>query len=91
MKHLGEKKAAKEIFRSLVKGGKGRMVSDVVNFYGAEGTTGATVEGINAAATYTRALGENGLGHRMKTRRLMAKVLKLNPAHLGAKTFDYSK
>lgn len=91
LKHLGEKKAAKEIFRSLVKGGKGRMVSDVVNFYGAEGTTGATVEGINAAATYTRALGENGLGHRMKTRRLMAKVLKLNPAHLGAKTFDYSK
>lgn len=84
MQKLGRKAEAREIFRNMVSEGKSRIITEYINFYGAEGTTGATVEGKNAAAYYTQALGELGLGHKGKARRLLKKVQTLKPDHLWA-------
>ncbi len=82
LKKLGRKSEAKAIFRKMVEEGKNAVVEDYVNFYGAEGTTGKTVESINAGAYYTKALGELGLGRKCAARRDFKKVLKLKPADL---------
>ena len=63
------------------------VVTQHVNFYGAEGTTGVTVDIINSAAYYTQALGHLGLGHRGKAKRLFAEVQRLKPDHLWANEF----
>ncbi|MBO4475847.1 MAG: DUF5107 domain-containing protein [Bacteroidales bacterium] len=81
---LGRKGEAKEIFRNMVSEGQSRIITEYINFYGAEGTTGATVEGKNSAAYYTQALGELGLGHKLKARKLLRKVQSLKPDHLWA-------
>ena len=47
----------------MVSEGKGGIIKEFINFYGAEGTTGTSVEVKNAEANFTRALGELGLGH----------------------------
>lgn len=85
LKHLGENKAAKEIFRSMVNEGKHSIVDHFVNFYGAEGATGYTVEGLNANAYYTRALGELGLGHKGRAVRHLKKSRDLVPENLWVK------
>lgn len=82
---LGRKAEARDIFRDMVSEGKSRIITEYINFYGAEGTTGATVEGKNAAAYYTQALGQLGLGHKGQARRLLKKVQELKPDHLWAK------
>ena len=84
LKKLGKKKEAKAIFKAMVKEGKSRIVTQYVNFYGAEGTTGSTVETINSAAYYTQALGYRGLGRTCKGNRLLKKVKSLKPDHLWA-------
>ena len=84
MKKIGRKAEAKALLKAMVADGKAGVVTQFVNFYGAEGTTGRTVEAINAEAYYTRALGELGLGHRCKARRLFKKVKTLKPDHLWA-------
>ncbi len=84
LKKLGRKAEARAIFKAMVKEGKSRIITEYINFYGAEGTTGATVEGKNAAAYYTQALGHLGLGHRIKAKRLFKKVLDLQPDNLWA-------
>lgn len=81
---LGRKAEARDIFRAMVSEGKSRVITEYINFYGAEGTTGATVEGKNAAAYYTQALGQLGLGHKGQARRLLKKVQELKPDHLWA-------
>ena len=87
LKKLGRKAEARAIFRAMVKEGKARMVTDYVNFYGAEGSSGHTVDGVNAGAYYTKALGELGLGRKCAARRDFKKVLKLKPADLWAARF----
>ena len=84
LKKLGRKAEAKAIFRKMVQEGKGRIVTDYVNFYGAEGSSGHTVDDINAGAYYTKALGELGLGRKCAARRDLKRVLKLKPADLWA-------
>ena len=87
LKKLGRKAEAKKIFRQMVSDGKASVVTQYINFYGAEGTTGKTVDSINAEAYYTMALGEHGLGHRARARRLFKKVQSLKPDHLYANEF----
>lgn len=84
LKKLGRKAEAKAIFKAMVSEGKSRVITEYINFYGAEGTTGATVEGKNSAAYYTQALGQLGLGHKCKGRSLLRKVKELKPDHLWA-------
>lgn len=85
MKKMGRKDEAKDIFKTMIKEGESRIITEYINFYGAEGTTGATVDGKNAAAYYTQALGHLGLGHKGKAHRLFKKVLELQPDNLWAK------
>ena len=84
LKKLGRKAEAKAIFKSMIAEGKAGMVTEFINFYGAEGTTGKTVESINASAYYTKALGQLGLGRKWSARRTLRKVIELRPADLWA-------
>ncbi len=84
LRKLGRKAEAKKLFRQMVADGKAAVRTQYVNFYGAEGTTGSTLDIINSAAHYTRALGEKGLGHSWRAKRLFKKVQKMDPDHLGA-------
>lgn len=84
LRKLGRKAEAREICKAMVKEGKSRVIKEYINFYGAEGTTGATVEGKNAGAYYTRALGELGLGHKLSGRRYLKKVVALDYDNLWA-------
>ncbi|MBP9998632.1 MAG: DUF5107 domain-containing protein [Bacteroidales bacterium] len=85
MRKLGRRAEARAIFKAMVSEGQAGIITEYINFYGAEGSTGATVEGKNAAAYYTQALGQLGLGHRIRARRLFRKVLEMQPDHLWAK------
>ena len=87
LERLGRKAEAEAIFSALVADGEAAVVTQHVNFYGAEGTTGVTVDIINSAAYYTQALGHLGLGHRGKAKRLFAEVQRLKPDHLWANEF----
>lgn len=82
LKKLGRRAEARAIFKQMVKEGKAAIVTEYNNFYGAEGTTGKTVEGINAGAYYTQALGHLGLGHRLRGNACLRKVIKLKPDDL---------
>lgn len=82
LKKLGHKKQARAIFKQMIAEGKAGMVTEFINFYGAEGTTGKTVESINASAYYTKALGELGLGRKFRARRDLRKVISLKPGDL---------
>ena len=84
LRKLGRKGEARAIFKKMVADGKGAVITEYINFYGAEGTTGATVAGKNAAAYYTEALGQLGLGHKCAARRLLKKVKTLKSDHLWA-------
>lgn len=84
MKKLGRKAEARALFRQMVKEGRNGIIKEYINFYGAEGTTGVTVDGKNASAYYTRALGEMGLGHKLAARRYLKKVVSLDYDQLWA-------
>lgn len=84
LSRLGRKAEAKELFRNLVDAGKNAIVEDYVNFYGAEGTTGATVESINTKAYYTMGLGYKGLGRGGKAKSCFRKAVSLKKDHLWA-------
>ena len=84
LKKLGRKAEAKKLFKQMIKEGEARIVTQYVNFYGAEGTTGSTVDQINSGAYFTQALGHKGLGHNWRGNRLLKKVKSLKPDHLYA-------
>ena len=48
--------------------GEAAIVEDIVSFYGAEGTSSLTVEGINTMAYRMMGLGHLGLGARQRHR-----------------------
>lgn len=82
LKKLGRKAEAKKLFRALVDAGKDGIVEDVINFYGAEGTTGATIETVNTNAYYTMGLGYKGLGRGCKAKSCFRKSVKLKKDNL---------
>ena len=82
---IGEQNKAKKIFNTLVEEGKSKIVQHVVNFYGAEGTTGKTVETVNTKAYYIIGLGELGLGNTAKAKECFEKSLKLKNDNLWSK------
>ena len=84
LEKLGKKEDAKSIFNTLLEVGRNGIVESYVNFYGAEGTTGKTVETINALAYYTMGLGELGLGNVSAAKKYFAKSLELKPDNLWA-------
>jgi len=81
---LGEKIKANSIFESLLESGKKAIVTDVVNFYGAEGSTGLTVNDINSKAYYTMGLAYLGLGYKTKAKNCFEKTIQLKKDHLWA-------
>ena len=84
LKALGRKAEAKALFRELVDEGKKCIVTDFVNFYGAEGTTGETVATVNTRAYLTMGLGYKGLGRPFKARSCFRKAVSLKPDNLWA-------
>lgn len=82
LKKTGKVNEAEIIFNSLVQDGKSNIVQRVVNFYGAEGTTGETVETVNTKAYYTIGLGELGLGNISTAKKCFEKSLELKPDNL---------
>ena len=74
------------MFESLVNDGTSGMVKTHTNFYGAEGTTGDTVDGINARMFLTKGFGELGLGDKSAAKKSFAEALKRKPDMLWAAT-----
>ena len=74
---LGKSAEAKALFDGLVESGKSGVVTEFVNFYGAEGTTGSTVEGINTKAYYTMGLGYLGLGETSEAKKCFEESVRL--------------
>lgn len=83
---LGRNDEAKTLFNELKEAGAGGIVTDYVSFYGAEGTTGNSVESINTKAYYTKALGEYGLGELDAAKADMKRSVSLKPDNLWAVT-----
>lgn len=84
LRKLGRNGEAESLFRALAGSGREGIVDHVVNFYGAEGTTGDTVESINTKAYYTLGLGESGLGNKAEAARCFAESKKLDKYNLWA-------
>ncbi len=78
----GKSDVADILFKELVEDGKRNIVQRVVNFYGAEGTTGETVQSVNTKAYYTTGLGELGLGNISNAKECFKKSLGLKPDNL---------
>jgi len=73
------------LFDTLKNEGDKAFVTSYVNFYGAEGTTGKTVEGINSKAHYIRGLGLKGLKRCKEANEDFKASLKLKPSTLWSK------
>lgn len=84
LQRLGDKEAAKALFKDLVESGKASIVKDHVNFFGAEGATGKTDEAINTMAYYSMGLGYRGLGREAKAKRCFRKAVSLKKDNLWA-------
>ena len=92
LNELGRKDEAVAMFEDLVKAGESTVVEDFVNFFGAEGNTGETVESINTRAYYTAGLGYLGLdmtgrGTGAKARECFAESVRLKPDNLWSNYF----
>ncbi len=87
MLKLGRETEAKEIFVSLEEQGRSGVVKTVFNFYGAEGTTGQTVETVNTKAYYLMGLGLLGQGKRTAAAEAFRKSLECRPNNLWADYF----
>lgn len=82
LEKIGKANKAEIIFNELYQDGKSKRVERVINFYGAEGTTGETVETINTSAYYSMGLGELGLGNISNAKKYFKKSLELKPDNL---------
>ncbi|MDR1720109.1 MAG: DUF5107 domain-containing protein [Dysgonamonadaceae bacterium] len=82
LKKLNKTAEAEILFRALAEDGSNSIVQSWVNFYGAEGTTGETVETINTKAYYTKGLGELGLGNKSEAEKSFKKSVELKPDNL---------
>ncbi len=84
LKKLGKTAEADAIFKSLIDDGTKGMVKTHTNFYGAEGTTGDTVENINSRMFLTKGFGELGMGLDARAKESFRQSLKLKPDTLWA-------
>jgi tetratricopeptide (TPR) repeat protein len=84
LQKLKKKKEAQNIFENLEETGRSGIVENVINFYGAEGTTGSTVESVNTRAYYTLGLGQLGLSKKSDALRSFAKSVELKRDNLWA-------
>ncbi|MBQ7194470.1 MAG: DUF5107 domain-containing protein [Bacteroidales bacterium] len=87
MLKLGRVAEAGEIFVSLEEQGRRGIVKAVFNFYGAEGTTGQTVETVNTKAYYLMGLGLLGQGKSEAAAEAFRKALECRPNNLWADYF----
>ena len=85
LQKLGRKEEAKAIYEALVAEGKAAVVEDIVSFYGAEGTSSLTVEGINTMAYRMMAFGYLGLGNSDAAKECFELALQLKNDNLWAK------
>lgn len=85
LERLGRKAEALSIYMELAEEGNAAIVEDIVSFYGAEGTSSLTVEGINTLAYSMMGLGYLGLGDREKARDCFREALNLKNDNLWAK------
>lgn len=88
LQKLGKGEEAKAIFENLVEEGKNRIVERVMNFYGAEGTTGETVKTINTKAYYTMGLGQLGLGKKTDANESFKNAIEFKRDNLWANFMD---
>ena len=82
---LGKKDEAKAIYEALVAEGKAAVVEDIVSFYGAEGTSSLTVEGINTMAYRMMGFGYLGLGDKAEAQKCFKTSLELKNDNLWSK------
>ena len=82
LEKIGRTAEARTLYQALADDGKNGIVQSYVNFYGAEGTTGDTVETINTKAYYTLGLGELGAGNRSRAEACFRKSVELKPDNL---------
>ena len=73
------------LYEALVAEGKAAIVDDIVSFYGAEGTSSLTVEGINTMAYRLMGLGCLGLGDRAQAQECFKTSLELKNDNLWSK------
>ena len=85
LQKLGRNEEAKAIYEALVAEGKAAVVEDIVSFYGAEGTSSLTVEGINTMAYRMMAFGYLGLGNSDAAKECFELALQLKNDNLWAK------
>lgn len=85
LEKIGKINEAKTIYTQLVENGKAAIVKDIVSFYGAEGTSSLTVEGINTQAYLLMGFGYYGLNDKAKAKECFAEALKLKNDNLWAK------
>lgn len=82
LQKLGRTNESRALFEALSEDGRQGIVTDFVNFYGAEGTTGNSVENINTKAYYTMGLGELGLGQVEQARSHFEQSIQLQSDNL---------
>ena len=85
LEKLGRKAEAKAIYEALLAEGKAAIVEDIVSFYGAEGTSSLTVEGINTMAYRMMGLGYLGLGDKAEAQKCFQTSLDLKNDNLWSK------
>ena len=85
LEKLGRKAEAKAIYEALLSEGKAAIVEDIVSFYGAEGTSSLTVEGINTMAYRMMGLGYLGLGDKAEAQKCFQTSLDLKNDNLWSK------
>ena len=81
---LGRSEEARAIFEAIEKQGRDGVVQSVFNFYGAEGTTGQTVETVNTKSYYLMGLGQLGQGRKAEALESFGKSLECRPNNLWA-------
>ncbi|MDY6378427.1 MAG: DUF5107 domain-containing protein [Bacteroidales bacterium] len=85
LRRLGNKQEADSLFFKLKESGRNAIVDHVVNFYGAEGTTGVTPDQVNSKAYYTMGLGCLGLGEKEEAHKYFEKSKDLKYDTIWAK------
>ena len=85
LEKLGRKAEAKALYEALLAEGKAAVVEDIVSFYGAEGTSSLTVEGINTMAYRMMGFGYLGLGDADQAKKCFDTSLKLKNDNLWSK------
>lgn len=85
LEKLNRNVEAKAIYEALLSEGQAAVVEDIVSFYGAEGTSSLTVEGINTMAYRMMGFGYLGLGDVEQAKKCFDTSLQLKNDNLWSK------